>query len=81
MILVQLDQEKKRQLDDLLTNPGFEIYQELLEEQLDIELQNMEDCEDIEAFMWCKGRVKLLKQTIIHLAKNQLEEEIDERPE
>lgn len=72
---VQLNQEQKKYLDDLLTHPGFEIYQELLEELLDIETQNMEDCEDIEAFMWCKGRVKLLKQNIIYLVKDQLEEE------
>ncbi len=72
---MELNQEQKKYLDDLLTHPGFEIYQELIDELIDIETQNMEDCEDIEAFMWCKGRVKLLKQTIIHLAKDSLEED------
>ena len=72
---MELNQEHRQQLNDLLTHPGFNIYQEMLEELLDVELQNLEDCEDIEAFMWCKGRVKLLKQDIIHLAKDSLEED------
>lgn len=74
---LRLNQDQLKALNDLLTHEGFIIYQELLEDLLSVELQNLEDCEDFEMFMWHKGRVKLLKQDILNLVKTQLEEEED----
>ena len=71
---MELTKEQKESLEDLLKHDGWIIYQELLDDLLDIELKSLRRTDESNLGR-CQGRCDLIEQDILYLVRDQLEEE------
>lgn len=72
---MELSQDQKKQLKELLLLENFRLYQALLREQLDIAIENMKNAKTWKEFVETSTVVRTLERIVIPLISNEIAED------